>query len=122
VPAGPDAATAGEPGAGEDEPGRGDRPCPRGPPSARAGISHVSPACVSTGRSVRYVAGMFTVEVERRDDPAVPPRQVLADTLRRGRGAMSGPSAFAAPRLRHMRVRAFELRLIAIALVACWSV
>jgi hypothetical protein len=24
---------------------------------------------------------MFTVEVERRDDPAVPPRQVLADTF-----------------------------------------
>src|SRR4029079_8108136 len=76
-----------------------------------------------TGRSVRCVAGMFTVEVARRDDPAVPPGQVLADTFRTGRaGRGEGPSGSAAPRLRHMRVRAFELRLIAIALVACWSV
>ena len=106
---------------GEDEPGRDDRPCPRDPRGAWPAISHVSPACVSTGRWVRCVAGMFAVEVARRDDPAVPPRQGTCGapfaTARR-----LGPSTCAAHRLRHMRVRAFELRLIAIALVACWSV
>jgi len=37
---------------------------------------------------------MFTVEVERRDDPAVPPRQVLADTFESGRaGKVRGRQA-----------------------------
>jgi hypothetical protein len=53
---------------------------------------------------------MFDMEDGGRDDPAVPPSPVLA--------AVHGR---AAARLRFVRVREFELRLIAIALVIAWA-
>src|SRR3954470_17447931 len=53
-------------------------------------------------------------------------RRYLRRGTRGGRRAVGsrreGHSASGAPRLRGMRVRAFELRLIAIGLVVCWSV
>jgi len=58
---------------------------------------------------------MFRAAAPRGDDPAVPPHPVLADAPR-------GPVRQAADRLTNVRVRRFELRLIAVALVACWSV
>ena len=77
------------------------------------------PASRPDGR-VRCGAGMFTADAGRRDDPAVPPHPVLAAASVEGRRAATFDGA--AHRLRHMRVRAFELRLIAVALVVCWSV
>jgi len=65
--------------AGDDEPGRDDRPCPRDPRGACPAISHVSPACDSSGRWVRCVSGMFPFVLARGDDPAVPPVTVLAE-------------------------------------------
>src|SRR3954452_10124949 len=53
-------------------------------------------------------------------------RRYLRRATRGGRRAVGscreGHSTSGAPRLRGMRVRAFELRLIAIGLVVCWSV
>ena len=102
---------------GDDEPGRDDRPCPRDPRGACPAMSHLSSACVSPGRSGPVRWAHVRGRVARDDDPAVPPCT----------GTCGGPGArprlaTTPHRLTAMRVRAFELRLIAVALVACWAV
>jgi len=79
-------------------------------------MSHVSLCPLSRPAvSVRFGRGIVGVAARRDDDPAVPPNPGTCGRLPR-------PVLRGADRLTGVRVRRFELRLIASALVVCWSI